>query len=278
MQTERITPHTGAIMRNVSLAEPSPDELRAIKAAFTEHMVLVFPQQDITRDQHKAFARHFGELHQHPRSTHLGFKGDPELFTIDTTAKSKYSNGESWHSDVSCDERPPLASILYVKEPPPDGGGDTLFANMCDAFEALSQPMQRLLLGLSAVHDGVVNLAEYDYELKPGQTYPCATHPVITRHPESGRPVLFVNRGFTSHLCGMSRRESDALMKLLLEHVQHPRWQCRVRWEPNTITMWDNRCLQHHAIWDYFPNPRYAERVTVRCAQPPAAYQAASAG
>ena len=275
LTTERITPHTGAILRGVDLGDPSPAALAAIKQAFVDHTVLVFPDQEITQAQQKAFGRQFGELHKHPSVTHLGVKGDPEMFVIDTKATSKYSNGESWHSDVSCDLRPPLASILYVRQPPPDGGGDTLFANMYDAFEALSAPMRTLLLGLTAVHDGEVNLAEYDYELKPGQTYPCNTHPVIIRHPESGRPVLFVNRGFTSHFCELSRSESAALLKLLYAHIENPRWQCRVRWQPNTVTMWDNRCLQHHAVWDYYPHARYAERVTVQCAAPPVAYQAA---
>ncbi len=276
IEIERITPHTGAVVRNVSLANPSQEEIEALKQTLTEHMVLVFPDQDITQEQHKNFARHFGSLHKHPGVTHLGFKGDPEMFIIDTKATSKYSNGEAWHSDVSCDPRPPMASLLYVKEPPPDGGGDTLFANMYSAFEALSQPLKELLLPLRAFHDGVINLAEYDYDLKPGQTYPAAEHPVITRHPESGRPILFVNGSFTSHICGLSRSESDALLTMLYEHTNNPRWHCRVRWMPNTVTMWDNRCLQHHAVWDYYPNSRYAERVTVQCPEGPAAYQAAN--
>ena len=117
-----------------------------------------------------------------------------------------------------------------------------------------------------AVHDGRKDLDNYNFHLKPGQSYPRAEHPIVTKHPETGHAVLYVNGSFTSHIVGMSRAESDALLNLLYQHLeQNPRWQCRVRWAPNTLTMWDNRCTQHHAVWDYYPHSRYAERVTVQC-------------
>ena len=111
----------------------------------------------------------FGPLHIHPRYSHLGAEGDPELFIINTHADSKYSNGEAWHSDVSCDPVPPMASLLYVEQPPPDGGGDTLFANMCEAYAALSPSMKQWLLRLQAEHDGRKDLAAYNVRLGPEQ-------------------------------------------------------------------------------------------------------------
>ncbi|MEZ5560251.1 MAG: TauD/TfdA family dioxygenase [Pseudomonadales bacterium] len=259
-----LTPHLGAEVFGVDLANLDAATLAEIHRAFLEYMVLVFRGQNLTQAQHKAFGRHFGALHVHPSVRHLGARGDPELFTIHTTPESRFSNGEAWHSDVSCEPVPPLASILYVRELPGPSGGDTLFANMYAAFESLSPPMQQLLAELDAVHDGRKDLAAYGYHLKPDQTYPCATHPVVVRHPETGRRLLFVNSSFTSHIVGVSRAESDALLGLLFNHIEaEPRCQCRVRWEPGTVTLWDNRCTQHHAVWDYHPHTRHAERVTV---------------
>lgn len=268
-----ITPHTGAEVRGVSLGSLTAEQIEEIKIAFNQHLVLVFRDQDITQEQHKDFGRNFGSLHIHPSFSHLGKKGDPELFIIDTTQESQFSNGEAWHSDVSCDQEPPMASLLYVKDAPPNGGGDTCFANMYEAFHALSEPLQKMLYPLTAVHDGRKDLDNYNFHLKPGQSYPRAEHPIVTKHPETGHAVLYVNGSFTSHVVGMSRAESDAILNLLYQHLeQNPRWQCRVSYEPNTLTMWDNRCAQHHAVWDYYPHSRYAERVTVQCPAGPDAF------
>jgi len=265
-----ITPHTGAEIRGVTLANASQAQLHEIDIAFAQHLVLVFRQQELTQAEQKAFGRRFGNLHIHPSFSHLGKQGDPELFIIDTKQTSRYSNGEAWHSDVSCDPIPPLASLLYIKAPPIDGGGDTLFANMYEAFRALSKPLQTTLLGLTAVHDGQKDLDAYNFQLAPGQSYPRAEHPVVIKHPQTNRAVLYVNGSFTSHINGLNRSESDALLELLYQHIeQNPRWQLRVRWSPNTLVMWDNRCTQHHAVWDYYPHARYAERVTVQCPGPP---------
>ena len=268
-----LTPVIGAEIAGVELADPTPQQIEAIKHAFWRHKVLVFRQQPLTVEQHKSFARHFGPLHVHPRFSHLGAHGDPELFIIDTDGDSKYSNGEAWHSDVSCDPLPPLASLLFIQQPPPDGGGDTMFANMCEAYHALSTPLKKWLVGRMAEHDGRKDLAAYNVRLKPDQTYPRAEHPIVTQHPQTNEPILFVNGSFTSRLVGLSKAESDAMLDMLCAHTEsNPRWQCRVRWSANTLVMWDNRCTQHHAVWDYHPNRRLARRVTVQCAEPPMAY------
>ena len=243
-------------------------------AAFPEadRLVLVFRDQQLTREQHKAFGRLFGDLHLHPAKTNLGVKGDPEIFDIRITAKTRVANGEAWHSDLSCEPVPPLASALYITQTPPSGGGDTLFANMHEAYETLSDPVRELLCGLTAFHDGRKDLKAYGYELKPGETYPSASHPVVIRHPQSGRRLLFVNEPFTEHINELTREESDALLDMLYRHIEtNTRFHCRVRWQPNTVLLWDNRAVHHHAVWDYYPEPRTGERVTIRAEAPPAA-------
>ena len=268
-----LNPSIGAEVVGVDLARANPSQLEDIKTAFSRHKVLVFRDQSLNAEQHKAFARNFGPLHIHPRYSHLGAEGDPELFIINTHADSKYSNGEAWHSDVSCDPVPPMASLLYVEQPPPDGGGDTLFANMCEAYAALSPSMKQWLLGLQAEHDGRKDLAAYNVRLGPEQSYHRVDCPGITKHLETGAPILFVNRSFTSKILGLDRGESEAALEMLCAHIEsNPRWQCRVRWSPRTLVMWDNRCTQHHAVWDYYPHSRYARRVTVRCTDAPTAY------
>ena len=284
-----ITPVIGAEISDVSLANLSPNEVSQIKELFLKHMVLVFRDQELNREQHKAFARNFGELHIHPSKRSAGNGGmqrdehrdqnktiendDPELFIIDTKPDAKQSNGEAWHSDVSCEEIPPLASLLYVTKTPENGGGDTMFANMYEAYDALSDDLKNLVINKSAFHDGEIDLRNYGIRLKPGQVYPKASHPVIPVHPQSNRPYLFVNGSFTSHIEGIAKWESDMLLEGLHKFVAaSPKFQCRVKWTKNTLTMWDNRCVQHHAIRDYVGYSRYGERVSVLAKHRPHAF------
>jgi taurine dioxygenase len=275
LKLEPLTPHIGAEVHGVDLSRPlEPELLAELKRAFAEWMVLVFRGQRLTRDHHKAFGRAFGRLHVHPLHHADSSRGydDPEILLVKTTATSKYTAGEAWHTDVSCDEIPPLGSMLYVTEVPPVGGGDTLFADMCLAYEMLSPAMQRFLAGLSAVHDGALPYVGAYGSKPPEGGYPRNTHPVVTTHPETGRKVLFVNSGFTSHIPELTRSESRALLDYLFKHIaETPKLTCRVRWEPGTLTFWDNRCTQHHAVWDYYPHSRYGERVSIVGEQRPSA-------
>jgi taurine dioxygenase len=262
-----LTPHIGAEVRGIDLSKPlTPGQLADLRQAFRDWMVLVFRDQHLDREQHKGFGRHFGRLHVHPMHHAGSARGfdDPEILLVKTTATSKYTAGEGWHTDVTCDEIPPLGSMLYVTEVPGDCGGDTLYADMYLAYELLSEPMQRFLEGLTAVHDGALPYVGAYGSKPPAGGYPRNEHPVVTRHPETGRKVLYVNSGFTSHVKELSRRESRALLELLFAHIaETPKLTCRVRWTPNTLTFWDNRCTQHHAVWDYYPNSRYGERVSI---------------
>ena len=264
MKIATITPTIGAEISGVDLSALNPDSVSAIKDAFLTHHVLVFRDQVLTRDQHKAFGRLFGELHIHPSKRNGMNHEDPELFIVNTKPDAKLTNGEAWHSDVSCEEIPPMASILYVTKCPENGGGDTMFANMHAAFDELSPELQTLLIGKTGYHDGEIDLRNYGIRLRPGQTYPKASHPVVPRHPQTGKAYLFANGSFTSHIEDMPRWESDMLLQGLYQRTAtNPRIQCRVKWSPNTVVMWDNRSAQHHAILYYAGFARHGERVSV---------------
>ncbi len=263
-----LTPHLGAEVDGIDLSQPlSAGQLDEVRQAFLDWSVLVFRNQTIDREQHKAFGRCFGRLHVHPLKAAAGYEGgsDPEILVVKTTANSKYTAGDGWHTDVTCDAEPPMGSMLYLTQVPGKGGGDTMFANMYRAYETLSESMQRYLETLTAIHDGArPYLGNYGYAPPSGTTYPKNEHPVVIRHPETGRKVLFVNSGFTTRIKGLKAFESDALLEMLFAHIATtPSLTCRVSWQPNTLTFWDNRCTQHHAVWDYHPETRYGERVSI---------------
>jgi taurine dioxygenase len=263
-QVTPIAPHIGGEIRGLDLTNLKPGEFEAIREAWADWLVLVFRDQTLDREQHKAFGRRFGDLHVHPLHNRRPGADDPAILQVKTTAQSAYTAGEAWHTDVSCEAIPPMASLLYITETPACGGGDTMFANMYMAFEMLSPPVRAFLEGLDAVHDGALPYIGSYKTTPPEGGYPRNSHPIVTRHPVTGRKVLNVNSGFTTHIDGLQRWESRALLDMCFELLQRePKLHCRVRWEPNTLTLWDNRCTQHQAVWDYYPFSRYGERVTV---------------
>jgi taurine dioxygenase len=264
LELTTLTPHIGAEVRGVDLSRPlSNEQFSEIYRAWLDWKVLVFRDQRLDREQHKAFARRFGRLHVHPMQHSYG--GDPEILAVKTTQDSRYTAGDGWHTDVTCDEIPPLGSMLYIKETPECGGGDTLFADMYRAYDMLSDRMKSMLEGLVAVHDGALPyLGAYGVAPPAGATYPKNEHPVIVTHPETGRKVLYVNSGFTARIKDLNAWESRMLLNGLFHFIESTvQLTCRVRWEPNTLTFWDNRCTQHHAVWDYYPHSRYGERVSI---------------
>ena len=272
IKVDSLTPHIGAQISGVDLSEPLGNEqFSEIYRAWLDWKVIVFHDQIIDRVQHKTFARRFGKLHVHPMQH--AFDGDDEILEVKTTKDSPYIVGDGWHTDVTCDAIPPLGSMLYMKETPASGGGDTLFADMYLAYELLSDTMKEMLSTLRAVHDGAKPYVGSYQVLPPqGKTYPKNEHPVITTHPETGKKVLFVNDGFTSHIKNMHHWESDTLLDMLYRHIAStPRLYARVQWRPNTLAFWDNRCTQHHAVWDYWPDSRYGERISIFGANAPRA-------
>ena len=269
LEVETLTPHIGASVRGIDLSQPLTNEqARDVHQAWIDWKVLVFPEQHLNRDQHKAFARRWGKLHVHPMQPTYG--GDEEILVVKTTRNSAYTSGDGWHTDVTCDPIPPLGSMLYVTETPTSGGGDTLFADMYLAYQMLSDPMKAFLDPLAAVHDGAGPYVGSYTAPPPDGGYPKSQHPVIATHPESGKKLLYVNPGFTTHIVGLGRSESSAVLDMLYRLIDStPRLYCRVDWEPNTLAFWDNRCTQHHAVWDYWPNSRYGERVSIVGDRPP---------
>ena len=268
LDIRQVTPHCGAEVHGLDLSRPLDDAtVSALNKALAEHCVLFFRDQTLTPEQQKAVGQYFGELHLHPAWPRM-LAGHPEIMVIYTDANSKRIAGEDWHSDVSCDPEPPLGSILYMLEVPPVGG-DTLFASMYAAYETLSTPIKRMLEGMTALHDGEATYrGRYDGAKEEGKTYPRAEHPVVRTHPVSGRPALFVNRIFTTRIVQLAEHESDALLEMLFKHLEAPEFQCRFRWRTGSMAFWDNRCAQHHALWDYYPQTRRGLRVTIKGDRP----------
>lgn len=267
LDLHRLSPNCGAEVQGIDLSAALGDaQIAALQGALAEHCVLFFRDQKLTPDQQKAFGQRFGELHLHPAWPGL-LEGHPEIMVIHADQNSKRIAGEDWHSDVSCDPEPPLGSILYMLEVPPVGG-DTLFANMYAAWDALSAPMRQMLSKMTALHDGESTYRGRYEGMQSGATYPSAEHPVMRTHPVSGRQALFVNRIFTRRIPQLSKAESDALLEMLFKHIETPEFQCRFRWQPGSVAFWDNRCAQHHALWDYFPQRRRGLRVTIKGDRP----------
>ena len=270
IRVQPFSPVLGAEVRGIDLANGLDEEgYREIRSALGQFGVLFFKEQsEIPPALQIAIGRMFGALHMHPAAPQM--PGFPELFVIHTQRDSKVANGEFWHSDVSCDEEPPLGTLLQIHVLP-EIGGDTLFANMCAAYEALSAPFKQMLAGLTARHE-----SEHVYRGRysdrgvedQGKHYPKATHPVIRTHPETGRKAMFVNRTFTTRIPELSRAESDAVLALLFDHCEQIDFQIRFRWEKNDVAFWDNRSVMHRAVWDYWPHERKGRRVTIRGERP----------
>src|SRR3954447_17102000 len=226
ISVEKLTPIIGAEITGVDIgklvsADRSNRQMDEIHRALAENVVIFFRDQHITAQQPRASARRFGELHIPPAAPHED--GEPALMKIYADKNSPRANGEGWHTDVSCDEEPPMGSILYIKQCPPRGG-DTLFASMYAAYEALSDRMKAYLDGLVAVHDGEpVYRGLFSYAGEADRPiYPRAEHPVVRTHPVTNKKALYVNRGFTSHIVGIPRDESDAILSYLYTHCENP--------------------------------------------------------
>jgi taurine dioxygenase len=262
IEIDKLTPIIGAEISGVDLSKPLGNRtIDELHRALAENCVIFFRDQHMSPDQHLAFGRLFGDLHIHPAAPTV--PGNPGLMVIHADKNSPRADGENWHTDVSCEIEPPMGSVLYIKTCPPKGG-DTLFANMYAAYEALSDRMKKYLDGMTAAHDGEIYRGLYaTYGIADKPQYPHAEHPVVRTHPVTGKKCLYVNRGFTRSLIGVPRDEGDAMLRYLYEHMENPLFQCRFRWRENSIAFWDNRCVQHRAMWDYWPNMRSGNRVTI---------------
>jgi taurine dioxygenase len=269
LRVTALTPTIGGLIEGVDLSQQLDDEVIAeVRAALLRHRVVFFVDQHITPMQHRDFAARFGALHTHP--LYPGVPEAPELFILDNHANNPTDN-DAWHTDVTFIETPPLGAVLYAKQLPADGG-DTLWCNMRAAYEAQSPAMQTFLAQLDAVHDfargfpargTVAKAAGADKHAKAVGEHPPVIHPVIRTHPETGEHALFVNYGFTARIKGLRRKESDAILNMLFDHIQKPEFQVRWRWKENAIAFWDNRITQHYAVNDYLPHRRVMHRATI---------------
>ena len=264
-------PNIGGVVTGVDLSKDISDyELNFIKKAFYKYQVLFFQKQlEISPENHIKLGKSFGDLHIHPAAPKM--KSFPEIFEIHTHKDSKISNGaEDFHSDVSCDLEPPLGTMLQLHILP-EYGGDTMFANMYMAFEALSAPMQNFLSGLRAFHESehfYRNRYEKQDELDTNKKYPSAVHPIVRTHPETKKKALYVNKFFTTRIEGLSKQESKLILHYLFNHCEKTEFQIRYKWNQNDMAFWDNRCTLHKALWDYHPMERKGRRVTIKGDQP----------
>jgi taurine dioxygenase len=266
LEVKPLTAIIGAELSGFDLREKLDDDaVAAIRRALLDHLVVFFRDQPLTDEQHLDFALRFGPLSIPPLATR--YQDTPAVTVLDQV-HSKGEGADEWHSDNTFMKRPPLGSILRAVQLPPVGG-DTCFASMYAAYEALSAPVRALVDGLSAMHDitkpmrKAIAAGHTDLDLVAMQRdWPPVEHPVVVTHPETGRRGLFVNRNSTTHIVGLSERENDTLLPFLLDHVRSPEFQVRFHWEAGSMAFWDNRSVQHYAVADYTER-RVMHRVTI---------------
>ena len=269
----------GADIVGVDLSRPLDDATFAvIERALHEYLVIFFHGQALTPEQHLALTRRFGPISRSPYIKHM--EDYPDIIAVLKEADERKIStfGNAWHSDFSFLEEPPMGSVLYAREAP-SHGGDTLFANMYAAYEALSPGLRRVLDGLNAIHTGKPygiggvpqdlavsrsigierNNAEADREI---------AHPAVRVHPATGRKALFVNSIYTTRFEGMTAAESKPLLEFLYAHATQPEFTCRLRWRAGDLAVWDNRCTMHYAVNDYDGQRRLMHRTTIKGERP----------
>jgi taurine dioxygenase len=273
MEYESITvepssPNVGAEIGNIDLTQPlSNRQVQDLHQALIDHLVIFFRDQKINHEQQKALGRHFGKLHISVGGDGTNSKAlaeDPEVRALHFDANSESVSGETWHTDQSCAATPPMGSILYLHTVPPKGGGDTMFASMYAAYDALSDRMKAYLTGLTAVHDGT-----RVFKQTKNNSVPISTHPLIAKHPETGRRLIYFTGELVTKINDVPPDESAAIIAFLSQHCAHPDFQFRFRWKPHSIAFWDNRCAHHRAIWDYWPETRSGYRIQIQGTAPP---------
>ncbi len=256
LEVARLSGSLGAEVRGIPLGKVGPPEAEDIQRLLMEHLVLFFPDQHPTVEEHVGFGRHFGKLEGHPNLKNPFSEDAPELFEL---AATRGGIADEWHSDITFQAQPSIMAILHLVQCP-EVGGDTMWANMYRAYQELSAPLRDLCDGLTALHDA----------LPHGKPETMTVHPVVRVHPVTGRKSLFVNEHFTRRIVELSHEESQMLLGHLTRWVQNPRFTVRYRWTQGTVAMWDNRCTQHFVLND-FDEERIIQRVTVMGDEPEAA-------
>ena len=269
-RVERCAGAIGAEISGIDLAAPMDGEtMGALRAAWLEHLVLVFRDQDLDSASFMAFARRWGEPIEYPFVK--GLEGYPEIIAVRKLEHERVNFGGVWHSDTTYLPVPPMASMLLARELPPQGG-DTLFASMYAAYESLSAGLRQTLDGLRGVSSSALaDVSRTREDTLRGQggapggaaAVLTAEHPVARTHPETGRKALYVNRAHTARFAGWTETESRPLLEMLFAHQISAEFCFRLRWRPGTLAIWDNRCAQHYPVNDYHGYRRLMHRITL---------------
>ncbi len=275
IQVQPLSPALGAEISGVDLSQDlDPAVFAEIESAFHQHLVVFFRDQNLSPAQEVAFAARFGPVGRYPFAAPI--EGHPEVVAIVKEPWQRTVFGGAWHSDTTYLERPPLGSALYALELPPLGG-DTLFANMYLAYDALSEGMKSLLDGLRAINTagkdgGAVRGDHLADDTMPGRNLDKmnleAEHPVARTHPVTGRKALYVNRAHSLRFTGMTEAESKPILDFLCAHAVREEFTCRFRWTQGALALWDNRCTQHYPVNDYHGHRRVMHRVTIEGERP----------
>jgi len=274
IEVTRVSRAFGAIVAGVDISENlAPRTIDRIGELLVEHKVLFFRDQPLTPRSQRDFAARFGTLHVHPIYPVLPEL--PEILLLDNH-EAFLPDNDNWHTDVTFSKTPPLAGLLAAKRIP-SVGGDTLWSDSAAAYEALSEPMRRLLDGLTAQHSVAKSFPPERWQNDPAfkeryeravAKHPPVNHPVVRTHPVSKRRGLFVNEGFTTHINELKARESETLLRYLYAHVAQQEFTIRWRWKVDDVAFWDNRNTQHYAVADYLPERRTMHRATVNGDEP----------
>ena len=263
-----ITANAGAAVSGVQLASMDDAKLESLKRAVYAHGVVVLRSQSLSPEEHIAFANRWGGI---DINNYFPLDGEyPEIAIVRKRADQQTNIGGAWHTDHSYDQIPAMGSILVARILPPSGG-DTLFAHMGAAYDALSDDLKDAVAGLRAYHtadhvyapDGAYAQTDMASELRGQEMKTGAIHPVVIRHPRTGRKLLYVNPSFTIHFEGQTRAESLPLLQRLYDAAMDEANQCRVVWEPGTVAIWDNRATWHNALNDYPGYAREMHRITL---------------
>lgn len=268
MRMQPLAEHVGMEIIDFDMTSADAAGLSAIKAAVADHGVVVLRDQQLSPEQHIAFAKAWGGIDVNKYFPANG--GYPEIAEVRKAETQMVNIGGGWHTDHSYDQVPAMGSILVARELPPMGG-DTLFASMGAAYDALSDGLKATLATLKAVHsadhiyghDGVYAKTDQAGDLKGHDLKTRAVHPVVIRHPVTGRRLLYVNPAFTLHFEGWTRAESLSLLSYLYEVAMREAHQCRVQWQPGSVAIWDNRSTWHFAQNDYHGHRRVMHRITL---------------
>jgi len=268
-----VTPFIGAEITGLDLSQPIPGPaLEKLRDTWHDRKALFFRNQTLNPDEQVAFTRQFGDIDKYPFL--VGVEQNPYVAPVLKEAHDKVNFGGVWHSDTTYLDMPAKGASLYAVEIPPIGG-DTIFVDMEQAYEHLSEGLKSMLSQMRAVNTSEKadvsktredRLADHGDGSTPKSF--ANSHPVVRTHPETGRKCLYINEGHTSHFEGWTEEESTPLLEYLYQHQRKAEFQCRLRWGQGTLALWDNRSTHHYPINDYHGHRRLMHRVSLKCCVP----------